>query len=36
MAEDRAGYLVEVGPTARIFTRPNEILTEDYISGRFG
>jgi phosphate transport system ATP-binding protein len=36
MAEDRAGYLVEVGPTARIFTRPSEKLTEDYISGRFG
>ena len=36
MAEDRAGYLVEVGPTGRIFTRPNERLTEDYISGRFG
>ena len=36
MAEDRAGYLVEVGPTGRIFTRPNEQLTEDYISGRFG
>jgi phosphate transport system ATP-binding protein len=36
MADDRAGYLVEVGPTGRIFTRPNEQLTEDYISGRFG
>jgi phosphate transport system ATP-binding protein len=36
MAEDRAGYLVEVGPTGHIFTRPNEQLTEDYISGRFG
>ena len=36
MAEDRAGYLVEVGPTGRIFTRPTELLTEDYISGRFG
>jgi len=36
MAEDRAGYLVEVGPTGQIFTRPNEQLTEDYISGRFG
>jgi phosphate transport system ATP-binding protein len=36
MAEDRAGYLVEVGPTGRIFTRPAERLTEDYISGRFG
>jgi phosphate transport system ATP-binding protein len=36
MADDRAGYLVEAGPTARIFTQPNERLTEDYISGRFG
>jgi phosphate transport system ATP-binding protein len=36
MAEDRAGYLVEAGPTAHIFTRPSERLTEDYISGRFG
>ena len=36
MAEDRAGYLVEMGPTGRIFTRPAERLTEDYISGRFG
>ena len=36
MAEDRAGYLVEVGPTRQIFTRPRERLTEDYISGRFG
>ncbi len=36
MAEDRAGYLVEYGPTAEIFTRPREKLTEDYITGRFG
>jgi len=36
MAEDQAGYLVEMGPTARIFTNPSEQLTEDYISGRFG
>jgi phosphate transport system ATP-binding protein len=36
MADDRAGYLVEVGPTGQIFTRPKERLTEDYISGRFG
>ena len=36
MGEDRAGYLVEAGPTGRIFTRPSERLTEDYISGRFG
>jgi phosphate transport system ATP-binding protein len=36
MGEDRAGYLVEVGPTGQMFTRPAERLTEDYISGRFG
>jgi phosphate transport system ATP-binding protein len=36
MAEDRAGYLVEEGPTARIFTNPVSSLTEDYVSGRFG
>jgi len=36
MAEDRAGYLVEYGPTAEIFTKPREKLTEDYITGRFG
>ena len=36
MSEDRAGYVVEVGDTVRIFTNPREQLTEDYISGRFG
>jgi phosphate transport system ATP-binding protein len=36
MAEDRAGYLVEFGPTDKIFTNPDEKLTEDYITGRFG
>jgi phosphate transport system ATP-binding protein len=36
MAEDRAGYLVEYGPTTEIFTKPREKLTEDYITGRFG
>ena len=36
MGEDRAGYLVEVDDTVRIFTNPRERLTEDYISGRFG
>jgi phosphate transport system ATP-binding protein len=30
------GKLVEVGETQRIFTRPKERATEDYISGRFG
>ena len=36
MGEDRAGYLVEQGPTAEIFTNPKNQLTEDYVSGRFG
>ncbi len=36
MGQDRAGYLVEVDDTVRIFTNPRERLTEDYISGRFG
>jgi phosphate transport system ATP-binding protein len=36
MGDDRAGYLVERGPTTRIFTNPQERLTEDYVSGRFG
>ena len=36
MGEDRSGYLVEYGPTGRIFTNPDEKRTEDYISGRFG
>jgi phosphate transport system ATP-binding protein len=36
MEEDRAGYLVEYGPTKQIFTNPREKLTEDYITGRLG
>jgi len=36
MSEDRAGVLVESGPTAQIFTNPVNKLTEDYVSGRFG
>jgi phosphate transport system ATP-binding protein len=36
MGDDRAGYLVEMGRTADIFTNPRQQLTEDYISGRFG
>jgi phosphate transport system ATP-binding protein len=36
MHEDRAGYLVEFGPTTQIFTNPREKATEDYITGRFG
>ncbi len=30
------GKLVEFGETERIFTKPKEKLTEDYITGRFG
>jgi len=30
------GELIEVGPTDRIFTKPNQKRTEDYVSGRFG
>ena len=36
MGEDRAGYVVETGPTSQIFTNPRDQLTEDYVSGRFG
>ena len=31
-----SGALVEAGPTARIFTAPEDARTNDYISGRFG
>jgi phosphate transport system ATP-binding protein len=30
------GQLIEVGPTTKIFTTPDEKMTEDYITGRFG
>ena len=30
------GELVEAGPTAQIFSTPQDKRTEDYISGRFG
>jgi phosphate transport system ATP-binding protein len=36
MDDDRAGYVVEQGPTLEIFTNPKDQLTEDYVSGRFG
>ncbi len=36
MGEDRAGYLVEMAPTQQLFTSPENRLTEDYITGRFG
>lgn len=34
--DERAGYLVEYGPTNQLFTNPQEKITEDYITGRFG
>ncbi len=34
--EARAGYVVETGSTAEIFTNPKNTITEDYITGRFG
>jgi phosphate transport system ATP-binding protein len=36
MSPDRGGYVVETGPTTRIFTNPANKMTEDYITGRFG
>jgi phosphate transport system ATP-binding protein len=36
MGDDRAGYVVETGVTNDIFTNPQNRLTEDYVSGRFG
>ena len=36
MGDDRAGYMVEEGATAQVFTNPKEERTEAYITGRFG
>lgn len=36
MDEDRAGTLVEHGPTEQLFSSPEDKRTEEYISGRFG
>ena len=36
MEDDRAGVLVEYGPTSQLFTNPKDKRTEDYITGRFG
>jgi phosphate transport system ATP-binding protein len=36
MAEDRAGEMIEYGPTEGVFTNPRDKRTEDYITGRFG
>ena len=34
--EERAGGIIEFGPTEEIFTKPKDKRTEDYITGRFG
>ncbi len=36
MGDDRAGRLIEQGPTDQLFTNPTDKRTEDYITGRFG
>lgn len=36
MDGDGAGYLVEHGETTQFFIRPKELVTEQYITGRFG
>ena len=35
-AAGQPGHLVEMGPTDKIFTNPENKATEDYVSGRFG
>jgi phosphate transport system ATP-binding protein len=40
-ASDESGFmllgeLIEFGPTAQMFTRPRDIRTEDYITGKYG
>jgi len=36
LVDGRAGTIVEFGPTRKVFTRPSDRRTEDYITGRFG
>lgn len=36
MDPDRAGVMIEYGPTNQIFTNPRDKRTEDYVTGRFG
>ena len=35
-AEDEPGYVVEQGPTEKIFSSPEDSRTLDYVTGRFG
>jgi len=36
MRPDRAGQVIEFDVTTKIFTRPSDKRTEDYVTGRFG
>ncbi len=36
MDTDRAGFLVEMGPTRELYSNPKDERTEAYITGRFG
>ena len=36
MGEDRAGELIEVASTTKLFSAPSDPRTEDYVNGRFG
>jgi phosphate transport system ATP-binding protein len=36
MAEDKAGELIEFGPTAKLFSDPTDHRTLDYVNGLFG
>jgi phosphate transport system ATP-binding protein len=36
MRPDRAGEMIEFDETAKIFTKPKDKRTEDYVTGRFG
>jgi phosphate transport system ATP-binding protein len=36
MGEDKAGELIEYGPTAKLFSEPTDPRTLDYVNGRFG
>ncbi|HET9649500.1 MAG TPA: phosphate ABC transporter ATP-binding protein PstB [Microlunatus sp.] len=35
-AQGKPGRLIEIGPTEKIFSNPDQKATEDYITGRFG
>jgi phosphate transport system ATP-binding protein len=36
MGDDKAGELIEFGPTAKVFSEPKDPRTLDYVNGRFG